>query len=87
MYFGQDFFDDYDDNEQLAIDDFIRRTNEAHRCGTLAELDLIRAKAESPEALERDLHYLAWSYRPPGHPTPYRDFADRLADRIRASLD
>ncbi|MDX6243381.1 MAG: hypothetical protein QOE76_1104 [Frankiales bacterium] len=35
----------------------------------------------------RYLEHLCGSYGPIGGATPYRDFADWLADRIRASLD
>jgi hypothetical protein len=87
FYFGQDWFDEYQSDEGAAVSAYIRETEEVDRRETLAELDRIRADAESPEAFERDFRFLSWAYGPLGGPTPYRDFADRIADRIRASLD
>jgi hypothetical protein len=87
VYFGEDWFDDYDSDEEAAMADFLSHTEEVDRRETLNELDRMRDESESPEQFERDFRYLSWAYGPPGGATPYRDFADRLADRIRASLD
>jgi hypothetical protein len=87
MYFGEDWFDEYESDEAASIADYIRRTEEVDRRETLNELDRMRDESESPEQFERDFRYLSWAYGPPGGATRYRDFADRLADRIRASLD
>lgn len=87
VYFGEDWFDEYESDEAASIADYIRRTEEVDRRETLNELDRMRDESESPEQFERDFRYLSWAYGPPGGATPYRDFADRLADRIRASLD
>jgi hypothetical protein len=86
IYFGQDMFDDYADEEE-AMADLLRGRREVDRHETLAELDRFRETSESPEQFERDFGYLSGAYLPPGRPTPYRDFADRLATAIRASLD
>jgi hypothetical protein len=87
VYFGEDWFDEYESDEAASIADYIRRTEEVDRRETLNELDRMRDESESPEQFERDFRYLSWAYGPPGGATRYRDFADRLADRIRASLD
>jgi hypothetical protein len=87
FYFGQDFFDEYHDDEEAAIADYVGRTEEVDRREALGELDRMRADAESPEAFERDFAYLSWAYGPLGGPTPYREFADRLAAAISASLE
>ncbi|MDX6255709.1 MAG: CdiI immunity protein [Frankiales bacterium] len=87
MYFGEDWFDEYDTDEKAALADYVRRTNDTRRRAALGELDRMRADAESPEAFERDFAYLSWAYGPLGGPTPYREFADRLAAAISASLE
>ncbi|MDX6227211.1 MAG: CdiI immunity protein [Frankiales bacterium] len=87
FYFGEDWFDEYESDEAAAIADYLTHTQEVDRREALGELDRMRSEAESPDAFERDFAYLCWAYRPAGGPTPYREFADRLAAAISTSLE
>lgn len=87
IYFGEDWFDDYDGDETATFADFIRSTNADRRAATLDELDRIASAAQSPEVFERQFAHLSPGHRPDGDITPYRDFADRLAAAIRASFE
>jgi hypothetical protein len=85
VHFGEDWFDEYPD-EAASIADFIAHAPADQRQGTLGELMQMVRETPSPDQFERDFHYLCWAYRPGIGPSVYREFADRIAEQLQASL-